>query len=179
METDTNKKRPLVTTPKKLRIVERITLLSMPTLHTGDAAPSLRLKDEQGTEISLSQYKDSAPVVLIFYPGDMTPGCTMQLCSIRDEWAAFKEKGIRVFGINAGSAKSHQKFKETYHLPYPLLIDEDKKTSEAYDALFSFFGIKIIRRTVVGIDKTGIVRYMKRGMPRTVEILKAMQKYAS
>jgi peroxiredoxin Q/BCP len=150
----------------------------MPTLHTGDPAPLFHLKDEQGNEVSLAQFKDTASVVLIFYPGDMTPGCTMQLCSIRDEWKTFKEKNILVFGVNAGSAKSHQKFKETFRLPYPLLIDEDKKVSEAYDALFSFFGIKIIRRTVIGIDKNGTVRYMKRGMPRTSDILKAMQKYS-
>lgn len=149
----------------------------MPTLHTGDLAPSFRLQDEHGTEISLTQFKDVAPVVLIFYPGDMTPGCTMQLCSIRDEWKAFKEGGIQVFGVNGGSAGSHQKFKEMHKLPYPLLIDTNKKVSEAYDALFSFFGIKIIRRTVIGIDKTGTVRYMKRGMPKTSDILKAMHKY--
>ena len=150
----------------------------MPTLHSGDTAPAFSLKDDQGKEISLSQFKDRAPVVLIFYPGDMTPGCTMQLCSIRDEWKAFKDANIQVFGINSGSAGSHQKFKETYKLPYPLLIDANKKTSEAYDALFSFFGIKIIRRTVYGIDKNGTIRYMKRGMPRTSDILKAMQKYS-
>lgn len=149
----------------------------MPTLHTGDTAPALRLSDEQGNAISLANFKEKAPVVLIFYPGDMTPGCTMQLCSIRDEWKEFKDKGIEVFGINAGSANSHKKFKETFHLPYPLLIDENKKVSEAYDALFSFFGIKIIRRTVFGIDKHGIIRYMKRGMPKTSDILKGMQKY--
>ena len=150
----------------------------MPTLHTGDPAPLFHLKDEQGADISLAQFKYNAPIVLIFYPGDMTPGCTMQLCSIRDEWKTFKEKNIQVFGVNAGSAKSHQKFKETFRLPYPLLIDQDKKVSETYDALFSFFGIKIIRRTVIGIDKNGTVRYMKRGMPRTSDILKAMQKYS-
>lgn len=149
----------------------------MPTLHTGDVAPAFTLKDEHGNTISLHDFKDKAPVVLIFYPGDMTPGCTMQLCSIRDEWKDFQEKGIRVFGVNGASANSHQKFKDAFHLPYPLLIDTDKKTAEAYDALFSFFGIKIIRRTVLGIDKTGTVRYMKRGMPKTSDILKAMQKY--
>ena len=116
-------------------------------------------------------------VVLIFYPGDMTPGCTMQLCSIRDEWKSFTDAGIRVLGVNPSSAASHERFKTVFHLPFPLLIDTDKKVSEAYDALFSFFGIRITRRTVVGIDKTGTVRYIKRGMPKTQDILKAMQKY--
>lgn len=149
----------------------------MATLHPGDVAPAFRLSDEQGNIVSLADFKDKAPVVLIFYPGDMTPGCTMQLCSIRDEWQEFKDKGIQVFGVNGGSEKSHKKFKEMHKLPYPLLIDENKKTSEAYDALFSFFGIKIIRRTVFGIDKNGTVRYMKRGMPKTSDILKGIQKY--
>lgn len=149
----------------------------MPILHTGDVAPSFRLTDDQGTEFSLSQFKDLHPVVLIFYPGDMTPGCTMQLCSIRDEWKAFKDAGIQVFGINGGSSDSHKKFKEIHKLPFPLLVDTQKKVADAFDALFSFFGIKIIRRTVIGIDKSGTVRYMKRGMPKTSDILKSMQKY--
>lgn len=149
----------------------------MPTLSVGAPAPLFTLADEKGTSFSLESMRNFHPVVLVFYPGDMTPGCTMQLCSIRDEWKQFEEAGIYVYGVNPGNATSHERFKNTFKLPFPLLIDTDKKVSDAYDALYSFFGIKIVRRTVFGIDKNGTVRYMKRGIPRTQDILKAMHKY--
>ncbi|MBP7133624.1 peroxiredoxin [Patescibacteria group bacterium] len=149
----------------------------MPTLHTGESAPSFSLLDEKGATVALQDFKGQFGVVLVFYPGDMTPGCTLQLCSIRDEWSAFEQAGLKVFGVNPATSKSHQRFKESYKLPFPLLIDADKSVAESYDSLFSFFGIRLIRRTVIGIDKTGTIRYIKRGMPRPHDILKAMQKH--
>lgn len=145
-------------------------------LRIGAPAPNFELKDEQGETISLAQFKDKQSVVLIFYPGDMTPGCTMQLCAIRDEWQKFRDLNIAVFGVNPANAASHTAFQQRHKFPFPLLIDADKKVSEAYTALFSIFGLKIIRRTVVGIDKSGTIRYIRRGIPRNADILKAMQK---
>lgn len=148
-------------------------------LTTGSKAPAFSMRDEAGNTVTLKELLGSTPIVLIFYPGDMTPGCTMQLCAIRDDWEEFKQSGIQVFGINQADEISHQKFKEAYHFPFPLLIDTGKKTSIAYGALRKFFKTMIIKRTVVGIDPTGTIIYYRHGMPKNTDILKAIRKASS
>ncbi len=143
----------------------------------GVEAPSFTLKDDHGQSVSLTDFRGKRPVVLIFYPGDMTPGCTMQLCAVRDDWQKFQEANIAVFGVNHADDKSHQAFIKKYSFPFPLLIDTGKKVSERYEAIRSYFKVRIIRRSVIGIDKDGIIRYLKRGMPKDAEILKAMKAY--
>jgi thioredoxin-dependent peroxiredoxin len=148
-------------------------------LAVGSKAPAFSLQDESGKTVTLKELIGTSPIVLIFYPGDMTPGCTMQLCAVRDEWSDFQAAGIRVFGVNHADATSHTTFKEAYHFPFPLLIDTGKKVSAAYGAIKKFFKTTIIKRTVVGIDTNGTIIYYKHGMPKNTDILKAMQKYVA
>lgn len=142
----------------------------------GSQAPIFSLPDEQGNTINLESLLESGPVLLIFYPGDMTPGCTMQLCAIKDDWDEFKKAGIQVFGINHADATSHQAFKKIHQFPFPLLIDTGKKVSGRYEAIRTFFKTTIIRRTVVGIDTNGTVIYYRHGMPKNSDIMKAFLK---
>lgn len=142
----------------------------------GSKAPDFSLRNEKGETVTLQSLLEQSPVVLIFYPGDMTPGCTMQLCSIRDDWADFQKANIQVYGINQADSSSHSAFKEAYHLPFPLLIDTGKKVSSAYGAIRKFFKINIIKRTVVGIGTDGMIVYYRHGMPKNSDILKAFKK---
>lgn len=142
----------------------------------GSKALLFELEDDQGRIVSLKDALVTSPVVLIFYPGDMTPGCTMQLCAIRDEWKEFKDAGVAVYGVNHAGTASHKAFSDAYHFPFPLLIDKEKKVSKQYNALKKFFKATIINRTVVGIGKDGVIFYYKRGMPKNAEILKAVPK---
>jgi peroxiredoxin Q/BCP len=148
------------------------------SLTVGDHAPDFTLKDEAGREVRLSDFRGKQAVVLVFYPGDLTPGCTIQLCAIRDDWSKFREANIAVYGVNHAGAESHVKFIEKMSLPFPLLIDEGKKVSKKFDATKKMFKAEIIKRSVVGIDKDGVIRFLKRGMPKDAEILKAMAPYA-
>ncbi len=147
-------------------------------LRVGDKAPDFSLKDQDGRLVHLADFRGQASVVLIFYPGDMTPGCTVQLCAVRDDWGKFQDAGIAVFGINHAKAESHGEFVHKFSFPFPLLVDPAKHTSARYGAMRNLFTVKVIRRSVIGIDKQGIVRYIKRGMPKNADILKAMKSYA-
>jgi len=144
-------------------------------LKVGDPAPIFSLLDETGQEIRLADYLGKQPIILFFYPGDFTPGCTLQLSVVRDDWAKFKALNLAVFGINQADAASHLSFKEKHGFPFPLLVDESKAVSRAYGALRKMFKATVIRRSVVGIDLEGKIRYLKRGLPRDQEILKAMK----
>ncbi len=140
----------------------------------GDVASDFSLPDQAEKEFTLSSQRGKKNVVLVFYPGDMTPGCTMQLCAIRDDWSKFINADTVVYGINHGDATSHQRFIKAHSFPFPLLIDKDKKVSAKYGAVRSLLGHKVIKRSVVGVDKQGKIVFLKRGMPKDADVIKAM-----
>lgn len=149
--------------------------MSQPEPLLNQPAPDFSLLDQEGNRITLRDFRGQNPVLLIFYPGDDTPGCTTQLCAIRDDWAEFQQYGVKVFGVNHADAESHTKFWRHHGLKTPLLIDEDKKVSKLYGATKKFFRTEIINRSVVLIDKSGVIRYLKRGLPPDREILEAIR----
>lgn len=145
-------------------------------LKVGDKAPTFTLKTQDNKDVSLNDFVDKKPVVLIFYPGDMTPGCTIQLCNVRDDWSKFEQADAIVFGVNHADADSHKRFSHKYNFPFPLLIDADKKVSKKYGAIKKLFLATVIKRTVVAIGKDGIIKFYRHGMPKNTEILKAIIK---
>ncbi|TSC71614.1 MAG: peroxiredoxin Q/BCP [Parcubacteria group bacterium Gr01-1014_70] len=138
-------------------------------------APDFSLRDHEGNTVSLKSFRGKNAVLLIFYPGDNTPGCTAQLCAIRDDWAEFQTHGVMVFGVNHADAESHTEFWWHHRLKTPLLVDPDKQVAKLYGATKKLFKSEIIKRSVVLIDKQGIVRYLKRGQPPTSEILNVLK----
>lgn len=102
-------------------------------LEEGTQAPEFTLPDENGNEVSLSQFRGKK-VVIYFYPKDDTPGCTKEACNFRDSYDAILEKDAVVLGVSADSQKSHQKFKSKYELPFYLLSDPDKTMIQQYGA---------------------------------------------
>ncbi len=101
-------------------------------LKEGDKAPDFSSKDQNGTDVKLSDF-NGQKVVLYFYPKDDTPGCTKEACSFRDADDVYKQKGIKVFGVSTDDEKSHQKFISKFALPFDLLADTDKQIVESYD----------------------------------------------
>jgi peroxiredoxin Q/BCP len=100
-------------------------------LKEGDIAPDFTTRDANGETIKLSDFHGQK-VVIYFYPKDDTPGCTAQACSIRDAYADFTERGIKVLGISLDDETSHKAFAAKYDLPFTLLADTDRTVSEAY-----------------------------------------------
>ena len=127
-------------------------------METGQQAPEFKLKDGEGNEWSLADQRGKT-VVLLFYPGDNTPVCTAQLCSVRDHWSEYQATGAEVVGISTDTVESHQGFAEKHSLPLRLLSDPDRKVSEAYDMKSWLPGRSA--RGVVVINKDGKVVYSK------------------
>lgn len=132
----------------------------MTQLKPGDKAPAFNGKDQNGQPLSLEGFK-GYHLVLYFYPRDSTPGCTSQACNLRDNYDLLLEKGYRVVGVSADSEKSHQKFIEKNHLPFPLIADTDKEILKAYGVWGpkKFMGKVFdgIHRTTFVIDKQGVI----------------------
>ena len=143
-------------------------------LDIGSRAPDFDLEDESGNRVRLADFRGSSSVVLMFYPADNTPGCTRQLCTARDDYDRYRAAGVAVFGVNPGSVAAHKRFAERHGFKTPLLLDHGGRVSRAYDALMPIPLVTLVNRTVVGIDRDGIVRFYERGMPSTDTILSAM-----
>jgi peroxiredoxin Q/BCP len=122
----------------------------------GATAPDFALRDGEGAEWRLSEQRDKT-VVLLFYPGDETPICTRQMCSVRDRWADYAATGAEVVGLSTNTVDSHKKFAEHHNLPLRLLADAEGKVAEAYRARSLIPGKTA--RSVFVIDGNGIIRY--------------------
>lgn len=119
-------------------------------------APDFTLKDGNGDEWRLSDHHGQV-VVLLFYPGDETPVCTRQMCSLRDRWDDYLATGAEVVGISSDSIESHKNFSAHHGLPLRLLSDSDGAVSRLYGARSLIPGR--VARAVFVIDAKGILRY--------------------
>ena len=125
----------------------------MPTkLQAGDVAPEFELDDDRGARMNLAEQRGSW-VVLYWYPKDDTPGCTTEACEIRDSWRLISAEAA-LFGVSPDGVKSHQKFRDKFGLPFPLLADPDHKVSEEYGV----WGPKtFMGREYMGVDRATFI----------------------
>ena len=101
-------------------------------MHVGDIAPDFELPDENGTPRRLSDFLESGPVVLFFYPAAMTPGCTAESCHFRDLAAEFEAAGAQRVGISADPVEKQKQFSDKHAFDYPLLSDPDGSVATTY-----------------------------------------------
>ena len=129
-------------------------------LEIGQKAPEFSSKDQDGKEVSLSDFRGKK-VVLYFYPKDQTPGCTAQACNLRDNYELLQKQGYIVLGVSSDSEASHRKFIEKQELPFPLLADEDKSVHEKYGVWKekNMYGRKYMGtvRTTFVINEEGVI----------------------
>jgi thioredoxin-dependent peroxiredoxin len=128
----------------------------------GKQAPAFELLDAEGKTVALKSLIGANNLVLYFYPRDMTPGCTIEACSFRDNIAPIKKLRAKVVGISADSTDSHGKFIAKHELNFPLLADPGNKVCKLYGVyqMKSLYGrefMGIVRTTFI-IDRAGIVR---------------------
>jgi peroxiredoxin Q/BCP len=130
-------------------------------LNPGDTAPAFTLTDDEGKQISLTDY-ENRKVILYAYPAAMTPGCTKQACDFRDNIASFAEEGYAILGLSPDKPEKLAKFRERDALTFPLLSDPDREVLKAYDAfgekkLYGKVTVGVIRSTfVIDVDAKGV-----------------------
>jgi peroxiredoxin Q/BCP len=143
----------------------------------GDTAPDFTLPAQNGSTVSLRDFRGQKTLVLYFYPKDDTPGCTAESCAFRDQYEVFKNAGAEVIGVSGDSSESHQRFAAKYNLPFTLLSDKGDKVRKEYGATAAF-GLFPGRVTYV-IDKQGVVQYVFDSMfnfqGHVAETLKTLQ----
>ena len=129
-------------------------------LQPGDTAPDFTAKDQDGLPGRLADFRGKK-LVLYFYPRDMTPGCTAEACSLRDNYRSLLKAGYEVLGISTDNERSHKKFIEKEKLPFRLLADTDKNVHQQYGAWIekSMYGRKYMgtARVTYIINEQGII----------------------
>src|ERR1700730_19294769 len=126
-------------------------------LREGDLAPPITTQmvtGEQITPFSLTAYRGKK-IVLYFYPKDDTPGCTKEACAFRDGFAQFQTAGLTVLGCSIDSSEAHRKFIKKYSLPFPLLLDPDRKIATNYGAANGIPILGLDKRITYVIDEDG------------------------
>lgn len=119
----------------------------------GDTAPAFTLLDQDGKNVSLSDFAGKS-VIVYFYPAAMTPGCTTQACDFRDNLSSLQAAGYVVLGISKDATAKLKKFQEKEGLTFPLLSDEGLDVHNLYGA----YGEKnMYGKTVMGAIRSTFV----------------------
>jgi thioredoxin-dependent peroxiredoxin len=137
----------------------------------GDRAPDFTLPDQDGREVSLSDFAGKS-VVLYFYPKADTPGCTTQACSIRDRSGEYEAAGAVVIGVSPDSVDAVKKFHDKYSLNFTLLADADHAVAERFGTWTektnygkTYWGVQ---RSTFIVDGDGtVVRVFPKVSPKT------------
>jgi peroxiredoxin Q/BCP len=155
----------------------------MMPIQAGIQAPDFSLPDENETVRRLSDFRGRT-VVLYFYPKDDTPGCTTEACAFRDDYSAYVTADVVILGVSPDSAKSHDKFKTKFSLPFPLLADKDHIICEKYGVwgLKKNYGHEYegVYRTTFLIDANGrIIKVFENVKPsdHSAEVLSAIKMH--
>jgi peroxiredoxin Q/BCP len=127
-------------------------------LEVGAKAPGFTVTRSDGMRVSLKDYAGKKNVVLFFYPEDFTPGCTRQVCSLRDGYAELSKHDAVVFGVSDDGSDAHDRFREEYDLPFDLIADVDRSLIKAFGAGRCGGFLKSTKRVTYVIDKQGTIR---------------------
>ena len=148
---------------------------------TGQAAPAFRLQDQDGRWVSLADLLAQGPIVLAFYPLDLSVVCTRQLCDYRDAYAPIRAMGVRVVGISPDPPARHREFITSKRLEFQLLSDPDLSTFHAYGVVPRWLPIRtrglfvIARDGRVLLEKVEATMLTHRSADEVVAYLKGLK----
>jgi peroxiredoxin Q/BCP len=129
-------------------------------LHINEPAPNFSLEGDDSSIHRLNDFRGK-PLVIFFYPKDLTPGCTTEACEFNDALSTFLARDTTVIGISKDSLASHARFKSKYSLGMLLLSDPDLAVHKQYGAfgtknLYGKVALGVIRSTFL-IDENGLI----------------------
>ncbi|HEY6145642.1 MAG TPA: redoxin domain-containing protein [Solirubrobacterales bacterium] len=124
----------------------------------GEQAPDFTLRNQDGEQVSLSDYR-GRKVMLVFYPGDFSPVCGDQFSIYQEVKPEIAAKGVELVGISVDSFFAHKAFQEKLGFDTTLLSDFEPKgeVARAYGSYVDKMGFA--NRTLVLIDEDGVVAW--------------------
>lgn len=130
-------------------------------LQKGDIAPDFTLKNTEGEDITLSDFKGDKNVLVLFFPLAFTGVCTKEMCSTRDNLKVYENLDAEVLSISVDSQFTLKEFKKANNLNFNLLSDFNKETAKQYGALYdNFLGLHgVAKRSAFVVGKDGNIKY--------------------
>jgi len=127
----------------------------------GSKAPDFTLVNQDREPVKLSEQIGKCNIVLAFLPGAFSGTCTKEMCTLRDSMSHLNGLGAKVFGISTDTFFALKAWGDQQKLGFPLLSDYNKEAIKAFDVVNpDMIGLKnIAKRSVIVIDKGGVVRY--------------------
>ena len=123
----------------------------------GDQAPDFVLPSTGGGNVTLSDFRGEAKVLLAFFPLAFTGTCTAEMCDFTEDYGAFKTEDATVFGVSVDSIPTLQEFRKKHDIQVDLLSDFKRHVSRAYGTLLEehFFS----DRAYFIVGKDGVIRW--------------------
>lgn len=127
----------------------KLDMVKIAKIEAGAKAPAFSLLDQHGNITESSSFKGQK-LLVYFYPRAMTPGCTVQACTVRDSLAQLNKIGLKVVAISPDLPERLKKFDEKQNLGFTLLSDPEKSVADSYGA--------VGEKTMFGKKSIGIIR---------------------
>jgi len=123
-------------------------------LQPGDMAPDFTLPSTVGDKVTLSDYRGKKSVILLFYPLDFSPVCSVENKQCAEMLPTKGSTDVEVLGISVDSLWSHKAFAAQQGVGYPLLADFHPKgaVAEKYGVYLADRGISARTAFIVGKD---------------------------
>lgn len=124
-------------------------------------APDFILKNSEGKEVKLSDFRGEKNVLILFFPLAFTSTCTEELCSTRDNMKIYSSLEAEVLAISVDSFFTLKEFKKAQNYNFQLLSDFNREVSRSYKSIYDdFYGMKgVSKRSAFVINKEGIITY--------------------
>jgi peroxiredoxin Q/BCP len=128
----------------------------------GSPAPTFSLPSQEGTAVSLDQFKGKW-VVLYFYPKDFTSGCTVEAHNFQRDLDKYTAKNAVIVGVSVDNVDSHKGFCTKEGLNFKLLADPNHAVVEKYGSVMEYNGMTLAARNTFLIDPNGVIKkvYLK------------------
>jgi thioredoxin-dependent peroxiredoxin len=123
----------------------------------GNAAPTFTLPSQEGTQVSLDDFKGKW-VVLYFYPKDFTSGCTVEAHNFQRDLEKYTQRDAVILGVSVDTVDSHKNFCTKESLNFKLLADPNHAVVEKYGSVMEYNGMTLAARNTFLIDPSGTIR---------------------
>lgn len=123
----------------------------------GQEAPEFTLKDQDNNEVSLSSFRGTSAVALVFYPFTFTGVCEGELCALRDDLSRYEQAGVQVLAVSCDTRHAQKRWADEQGYGFPVLSDfwPHGEVAQAYGVFNDALGCA--NRGTFLIDKDGVL----------------------
>jgi peroxiredoxin (alkyl hydroperoxide reductase subunit C) len=133
-------------------------------LEVGDVAPDFTLRDQNREEFTLSSFRGTKAVLIVFYPFAFTNICTGELGRVQQDLPEFLNDDVEVVTISCDSVYSQKIFAEREGFDFRLLADywPHGDIARLYGVFNEMAGFA--DRGTFLVDKDGVVRFAEHNL---------------